>query len=159
LAYSNNLPVFLPIFCGYLVLIATQTDFTLQWLAGNGQFAIFSAALVLSMIYYLKKPSSNERLPGTTRLIIIGVVILALGVVLYVVATFAVTGVIIETKFIALPSIGLFFVAICLTAITVFLDSKSESATTKKYRDGRSKDIDDLGLALQEALRRTGGTP
>ena len=146
----------LPIMIGILVLLATETDFTLEWLAGNGQFAVFSAALVLTATYFIAKPTGRNRLPGTARLLIPSYVVLALAVALYVIATLAVSGEEIETGFIAWPTIVLFGCAMIITSIAVYLDTERTTATPQDVMDNRSQDIDALGKEIEEARKRRG---
>ena len=115
-----------PIFVGIFTRAATGGDINLGWIAGGGQFAVLSAALLMTTFYFVSRPGSFSRIQFTEWFVLASIIGLIAGVAMYALATLKASGVEIDSRYYEWPSIGLFALALTVAFIAVGLDRTRE---------------------------------
>ena len=111
-----------PVVVGTVFRLALGAGFTLEWVTGGGQFAVSSAGLLMTTMYFVARPGSNSRLPFTEVFALLFVIGLLAGITFFVLATLNLIEVPIDPRFYQWPSILLFGAALFAAFIAVGLD-------------------------------------
>ena len=115
-----------PFAVGIIVRAATGSSVTVESITEGGQFAVSGAGLLMTTCYFVARPGSLSRLPLTEWFFLVSVTGLISGIVIFILATLAVTGFDIDPKFYQWPSVVLFVLALVLAFIAVGLDKERE---------------------------------
>ena len=115
-----------PLVSGILVLAALGEAVTLEFFTSGGQFAVSSAGLLMTTTYFVARPSSISRLRLTEWFTLFSISGLVLGIVLFSLATLALSGFAINSSFYQLPSVFLFAIALFVAFVAVGLDRERE---------------------------------
>ncbi len=127
-----------PVVVGLGIRIANGTGVTLESIAGQGQFAVSSAGLLLTTSYFVARPGSLARLPLTEWFMLSSIAGLVLGIFFFVLATLTLSGDMINTQFYLVPSIVLFAVAFVIAFIAVGLD-RARDITEPRYLEENTR--------------------
>lgn len=135
-----------PVAVGVFVRTALGGDFGIDWVAGQGQFAVSSAGLLMTTAYFVARPGSFSRLPLTEWFMLSSVVGLVAGIALFILPTLTLAKTPTAPIFYEVPSIILFLLALALAFIAVGLDRTREITESDFLKRNQSADrakIDD----------------
>ena len=111
-----------PVAVGIVLRWALGAGLTLEWITGGGQFAVSSAGLLMTMMYFVARPRMESRLPFTEWFILLFIIGLLAGTIIFVLATLNLSDTPIDHRFYQWPSILLFVAALLTAFIAVGLD-------------------------------------
>ena len=111
-----------PVAVGVVFRLALGAGLTLEWVTGGGQFAVSSAGLLFTTLYFVARPGLPSRLPFTEGFVIaFGIEFLA-GITFFSLATLHLSEASIDPRYYQWPSIILFGVALVTAFGAVGLD-------------------------------------
>ena len=113
----------LPVLLGGISGRATGADINMEWLAGDGQFALSSAGLLMTTCYFLSKPSPVYRMWQTRWFLFVSLLGLAIVTYFVIMATLKNSGISVDPRYYQLPSILCFGVALIIAFVAVGLDN------------------------------------
>ena len=141
-----------PLLLGLLVRAAIEGKVEVGWIAGEGQFAMSSAGLLMATAYFVARPGSISRLPLTEWFMIVSFVGLLLSVTLFILATLDAGLIEIDSRFYVFPSIGLFVVALGTAFFAVGFDRTREINDPGFLNRGRRADQQNMEDSFNSTL-------
>ena len=135
-----------PVGIGIVVRSALGKALTLEWVTGGGYFAVSSAGLLMTTLYFVARPGLTSRLPFTEGFISFFVIQFFVGITLFVLATLHPIEDALNPTFYQWPSIVLFCVALLTASTAVALDKTRDIENTdflKVTTQAQRKDIEE----------------
>lgn len=115
-----------PFLISFIIIEALKLVFSLHTLTGNGQFALYSAAMCSTTLYIITKPSQRS-IPHTVYFGLLTFVALPVAAAFFVVSILSSNGVSIASWIIEWPTIALFLCCLTIAFFAILSDNKKAS--------------------------------
>ena len=137
-----------PVIAGIVIRLALGAGLTIEWVTGGGQFAVSSAGLLMTTMYFVARPGQNTRLPFTEVFVLLFVIGLLAGITLFALATLRIIEAPIDPRFYQWPSILLFGAALVTAYIAVGLDKTRDIENSRFLEDNTRANREDTEEAF-----------
>ena len=139
----NLAGMMIPVGIGMLVVGAMKLTFSVSAVTQGGQFAVYSAAMSIAIMYLIAKPHP-KRLPFGEVFGLVCFLTFAVAVALFVLAILYSNGVDVAIRFVEWPSICLFGVCVGVTFFAVVFDNRRIQMGRKDLYGMKQSRLDSL---------------
>lgn len=135
--------IIIPVAISILAMCAMQLTLSLGGITSGGQFAIYSAAMSITIMYTMAK-RSPKRLPRTELFGLLCLFTFGGAIALFVFSILYINGANIATWVVEWPSIALFCVCVCVTFFAVVNDNRRTEMSQKELQGIAQSQFDSL---------------